>query len=37
MANLEIMGSALVRNALLNFLAQAIPVLIGIVTIPFFS
>jgi len=37
MANLEIKGSALARNALLNFLGQVILVLIGIVTIPFFS
>ena len=35
MANLEIKGSALVRNALLNFLGQGLLVLIGIVTIPF--
>jgi len=35
MANLEIKGSALARNALLNFLGQGILVLIGIVTIPF--
>ena len=34
MANLEIKGSALARNALLNFLGQGILVLIGIVTIP---
>ena len=35
MANLEIKGSAVARNALLNFLGQGILVLIGIVTIPF--
>jgi len=32
---LEIQGSLLARNTLLNFIGQAVPLLVGVVTIPF--
>lgn len=35
MSSLKIYGSLLVRNTLLNFIGQAVPLLVGIVTIPF--
>ncbi len=33
--NLNLSGRLLVRNTLLNFVAQAIPLLVGVITIPF--